>query len=81
VGVDYIRGVQQNGEYYHGFEVTPQLGTGLEAHGHRTYTTVRRLGDEDSRQLDMMEESLENAIFSSQSVGQSNMLLQIWGRL
>jgi len=72
VGVDYIRGIQRNGEYYHGIEFTPQwtqsMG-GLESHGHRTYTTVTRWGDEDRARRERLQEGLENEIFGSHRLG------------
>lgn len=82
VGVDYIRGIQRSGEYYHGFEFVPQVSTpGWEVHGHATWTTVIPWESNQQEGLDIMQESIEDFIYNAQTVGQSYMLLTAWGML
>jgi len=86
IGVDYLKGVQRNGEYYNGFEVTPGVGkaglAGLEAHGHATWTTVSPWESNQQEGLDIVRESIENSMFDAQTtLGQSEALLGIWSEL
>lgn len=85
VGVDYLQGIQRSGEYYYGFEVVPQAGvsaTGLwEVHGQATWTTVIPRESNQQGGLDIMRESVENAIFDVQTVGQAYALLSAWAYL
>ena len=85
VGVDYIKGIQRNGEYYHGFEVVPEVGTpGWEVHGQATWTTVNPFESNLRNVLgidDIVQESVENSLFNAQTLGQSEALLSIWSNL
>ena len=82
IGVDYIKGIQRSGEYYHGFEVTPGVSTpGWEVHGQATWTTVRQWESNRQEGLDTARESIENSIFNAQTLGQAEALLSIWSYL
>lgn len=85
VGVDYIKGIQRSGEYYHGVEVVPQYGVsaaGLwEVHGHATWTKVIPLNSNQRESIDRARESVENAIFDVQTIGQGYALLFSWAYL
>ncbi|MDH4240644.1 MAG: RHS repeat-associated core domain-containing protein [Phycisphaerae bacterium] len=84
IGVDYIQGVQQSGEYYYGFEVIPGYSAGSfgwEAHGHYTWTTVTPLNSNQLQGRDIVGEFMENAIFDVETVGQGYFLLYAWGKM
>jgi RHS repeat-associated protein len=84
LGVDYIQGIQRSGEYYYGAEIVPGISAGsfpFEAHGHATWTTVKEWDSNQQQGREIMQESLENAIFDVQTVGQGYFLLYAWGNL
>jgi RHS repeat-associated protein len=85
IGVDYLQGIQRNGQYYYGAEFVPQYGVSSagiwEVHGQATWTTVVPLGSNQQEGLDIVQGAVENAIFDVQTVGQGEVLLTVWGML
>jgi RHS repeat-associated protein len=89
LGVDYIKGIQRSGEYYHGFEVVPQIGASVtgswEVHGQATWNTVNPF-ESNLRNIlgidDIVLESVENTMFDPHTtLGQNYALLGIWAEL
>jgi RHS repeat-associated protein len=82
VGVDYLQGVQRNGEYYYGFEIVPDIGWapwgGVEAHGHKTWTTINPWRQNQQKGLAIVEESIEDSVYEAQTLGEADILLSIF---
>jgi hypothetical protein len=79
-GVDYLTGTQQSGELYRGFEVTVGVGvsaTSVEVQAHNTFTIIKDTKWNYIDAWDRMKDSLEEALFSSQTVGQAYFMLSL----
>lgn len=85
IGVDLLFGTQRNGALLFGIEATGGASVPsfipAEIHTHVTHTTVYDSGLNYRRWAKRMEDTLEEAIFRSETVGEAYGLLFIWAML
>ena len=85
-GAEYVFGRQRSGKMYHGFDVTVG-GTispayGIEVHTHVTKTKIYPSDINWREAKDAMQNFLfESALYETQTLGQSYLLLGMWGCL
>ena len=54
---------------------------GAEAHGHCTWTEITPWNSADQQHLAMMQQYVEDTLFSAQTLGQASVLLEAWANI